>query len=77
MAIVFAGAPVVNAVVALLQHPPQGGFKAIPSMFWVGILMAAAGGCLVTYFKPNQAPPAKKPAPAHVAEAAPTAEKVH
>ncbi|HEV8541806.1 MAG TPA: hypothetical protein VGR78_05390 [Verrucomicrobiae bacterium] len=59
MSIVFAGAPVVNAVYSLWLHPPAGGLKNIPVPFFVGILLAALGGCLVTYFKPN--PPPKKP----------------
>jgi len=62
MAIVFAGAPIVNAVVALLSHPPAGGWGAIRWPFLVGILMAAAGGCLVTLYRPNPAP-AGPPAP--------------
>src|SRR5262245_13397802 len=56
MSIVVAGAPVVNAVVAILQHPPQGGFGSIKPQFFVGILLAALGGCLVTYYKPTPAP---------------------
>src|SRR6266478_3648902 len=56
MAIVFAGAPIVNAVVALLQHPPAGGWSAIKPQFFLGIVLAALGGCLVTYYKPNPAP---------------------
>jgi drug/metabolite transporter (DMT)-like permease len=62
MSIVFAGAPVVNAVYSLWLHPPAGGFKTIPAPFFAGILLAAVGGCLVTLYKPN--PPAKKPATA-------------
>jgi hypothetical protein len=61
MSIVFAGAPVVNAIVALLQHPPAGGWGAIKPQFFLGILLAAVGGCLVTYYKP---PPAAAPKPA-------------
>src|SRR5437588_880733 len=61
MAIVFAGAPVVNAVVALIQHPPAGGWSAIKPQFYLGIVLAALGGCLVTYYKPN--PPPAKPLP--------------
>jgi hypothetical protein len=60
MSIVFAGAPVINAIYALVQHPPAGGFKSIPAPFILGILLAAIGGCLVTLFKPG--PQAKKPA---------------
>lgn len=60
MSIVFGGAPVINAIVALSLHPPQGGFKAIPLPFFLGIAMAACGGFLVAKFSPsNQA--AKKP----------------
>jgi drug/metabolite transporter (DMT)-like permease len=60
MTIVFAGAPIVNAVVALLMHPPAGGWGAIRWPFFCGILLAALGGALVTLYKP---PPAKAPAP--------------
>jgi hypothetical protein len=56
MAIVFAGAPIVNAVVSILQHPPAGGWSAIKPQFFLGIVLAALGGCLVTYYKPNPAP---------------------
>ncbi len=58
MSIVFAGAPIVNALVAILQHPPQGGFASIKPQFFLGIVLAALGGCLVTYYKPN--PPTGK-----------------
>jgi hypothetical protein len=68
MSIVFAGAPVINAVVALLQHPPEGGLGTIKPQFYLGILMAAAGGCMVTYFKPP--PPKPHAAPSKVASAA-------
>ena len=43
MAIVFAGAPIVNAVVALLQHPPAGGWGSIRWQFYLGIVLAALG----------------------------------
>jgi len=56
MAIVFAGAPVVNAFYSIAQHPPQGGLSSVKPQFFLGILLAALGGCLVTYYKP---PPAK------------------
>ena len=56
MSIIFAGAPIVNAVVALSLHPPSGGFASIPKPFLVGIVLAAVGGCLVTFYKP---PPGK------------------
>jgi drug/metabolite transporter (DMT)-like permease len=59
MSIVFAGAPVVNAFYSLIQHPPAGGWGSIKPQFYLGILLAAVGGCLVTFYKP--APTAAKP----------------
>src|SRR6266545_5559662 len=59
MSIVFAGAPVVNAIYSIVEHPPAGGWSSIKWQFYVGIVLAAAGGCLVSYFKPN--PPMAKP----------------
>ncbi len=56
MSIVFAGAPVVNAVVAMIESPPEGGFGGIRWQFMAGIAMAALGGCLVTLYKPPPAP---------------------
>lgn len=56
MSIVFAGAPVVNALYSLWQHPPAGGYGSIKPQFVVGIALAALGGCLVTYYKPTPAP---------------------
>ena len=61
MSIVFAGAPVINAVVALVLSPPAGGFGSINWKFYLGILLAATGGFMVTLFKP---PPPKPAAPA-------------
>ncbi|MDZ7344772.1 MAG: hypothetical protein ONA90_09715 [candidate division KSB1 bacterium] len=52
MSIVFAGAPIVNAIAALALHPPAGGFGAIRWPFVAGILLAAIGGFLVTKYKP-------------------------
>ncbi len=69
MSIVFAGAPVVNALYALTLHPPSGGWGAVKWQFYVGIALAALGGCLVTYFKPTPAP--AKPASAGVQGTAP------
>jgi uncharacterized membrane protein YeaQ/YmgE (transglycosylase-associated protein family) len=62
MSIVFAGAPIVNALYSIIAHPPAGGWGSIKWQFYLGIALAALGGCLVTYFKPN--PPAAKPAAA-------------
>ena len=44
MSIIFAGAPIVNAVVALSMHPPAGGIAKLPWQFFAGILLAAIGG---------------------------------
>src|SRR2546423_6447733 len=44
MAIVFAGAPIVNAIVATAMHPPAGGMSAVKWPFILGLFMAAAGG---------------------------------
>lgn len=64
MSIVFAGAPVVNAIYSLLQHPPAGGWGSIKPQFYLGIVLAALGGCLVTFYKPAPAPVGhKSPAP--------------
>ena len=52
MSIVFAGAPIVNAVVSLILHPPAGGWGSLNWQFALGIALAALGGCLVTLFKP-------------------------
>ena len=60
MSIVFGGAPIVNAVTAILLHPPPGGFGALRWQFLLGIFLAAMGGFLVSMYKPGPAP-AKKP----------------
>ena len=59
MSIIFAGAPIVNAFVALLLHPPKGGFASVRWQFMAGILLAALGGFLVTRYKPGDAPAPK------------------
>lgn len=53
MSIVFAGAPIVNAFAAAIAHPPEGGWGNVQWPFYVGILLAAAGGCLVTLYRPG------------------------
>jgi drug/metabolite transporter (DMT)-like permease len=59
MSIVFAGAPVINAIYSLALHPPAGGWQKLPWPFVLGIVLAAVGGCLVTLYKPaSGAPPA-------------------
>lgn len=67
MSIIFAGAPIVNALVAIFLHPPQGGWGAIKPQFFLGIVLAAVGAGMVSYYKPNPAPK-----PASPAAAAPT-----
>ncbi len=62
MSIVFAGAPVINALYSLWQHPPAGGLSRLPLPFVLGIVLAALGGCLVTLYKPAPAP---SPAQSH------------
>ena len=48
--LVFAGAPVVSVFVGMLYNPPQN----TPSpIFFLGILMAAAGAGLVLAFRPS------------------------
>ena len=61
MSIVFAGAPVVNAIYSICQHPPAGGFSAIKPQFYLGIILAALGGCLVSFYKPDSPPPKPQP----------------
>jgi drug/metabolite transporter (DMT)-like permease len=56
MTITFAGAPIVNAVLALSLHPPQGGVSAIRPQFFVGIALAVVGAALVTLYKPKPGP---------------------
>jgi len=53
MSIVFGGAPLVNAIVALSLHPPAGGFGVLRWQFIAGILLAALGGFLVTLYRPG------------------------
>ena len=70
MSIVFAGAPVVNAVVAIMMHPPEGGWSSVKPPFVAGLILAAVGGCLVSLYRPGAGPP---PKPATHAAAAPIA----
>ena len=50
MPLVFAGAPVINVLYTMVQHPP----KTAPSpLLYVGFLMAAVGGYLVRHYKPQ------------------------
>lgn len=49
MPLVFGGAPVVNVLFSMWQHPP----KSAPSpMLYVGFLLASVGAFLVLRYKP-------------------------
>lgn len=62
MPIVFGGAPIVNAIVSMMMHPPEGGFKAIPVKFILGIVLAASGAVLVAKYAPTNTGGGAKPA---------------
>jgi len=68
MSIVFGGAPIVTAVTSLLLHPPQNGWGSLKPQFYLGILLAAVGGILVTFYRP----PPPRPSPAVHAQVAPS-----
>lgn len=65
MSLIFAGAPLVNAAVAISM---AGQWAQIKPLFIVGIVLAAAGGYLIVTQKPSPKPHAKpaaaNPAPA-------------
>lgn len=63
MAIVFAGAPIVNGLVAISMGNL---WKDLSWQFVLGLVLALVGGALVTLYKPN---PHKKPAGAPAAAA--------
>ena len=50
MPIVFGGAPVVNVIYSMYQHPPKGD---VNPLLYVGMFLAAAGAGMVLYFKPT------------------------
>jgi len=49
MPLVFGGAPLVNVLVSVLQHPPR---QAPSPLLYLGFLLAATGGFMVLYFRP-------------------------
>ena len=50
MPLVFAGAPLVNVLFTMWQHPP----KTAPNpLLYIGFVLAAAGAGMVLYFKPS------------------------
>ena len=53
MPIVFAGAPIVNTVVAMSVHPPEGGLKSLPVPFVLGCVLAATGAFMVAKYAPS------------------------
>ena len=55
MSIIFAGAPIINAAISIMIMEGVR-FSNIDFRFFLGIIMAAAGGCLVTFYKPHPAP---------------------
>lgn len=70
MPIVFAGAPIVNTIVAMAVHPPAGGLKSLPLPFVLGCVMAATGAFLVAKFAPSNI--GRTPPPAAATPTAPT-----
>ena len=66
MPIVFGGAPIINTIVAMLLHPPQGGLRALPVPFLLGCVLAAGGAFMVAKYAPSNTGGAAKPA-AHAA----------
>ncbi len=74
MSLVFAGAPLINALVGSLLHPPKNGWGQVNPLFFAGILLAVAGGYLVARHNPANLAPAKKaPAAAAAATTSPKA----
>ena len=55
MSLVFCGAPMVNAAIAITLH---GQWSEIRWQFIVGVVLAALGAYMVVAFKPGPAPPA-------------------
>jgi hypothetical protein len=62
MPIVFAGAPVINTLVAMLLHKPE---KGVPPQFIAGCVLAVIGAFMVAKYAPsNTGSGAHAPAPA-------------
>jgi hypothetical protein len=50
MPLVFGGAPVINVIVTMIEHPP----KTAPNpLLYVGFVLASVGAGMVLYFKPQ------------------------
>jgi len=50
MPLVFAGAPLVNVLFSMWQHPPK---TSANPLLYLGFVLAAAGAGMVLYFKPQ------------------------
>jgi hypothetical protein len=50
MALVFAGAPLVNVIVSAIMHPPK---NAPSPLLYAGFLLAAVGAGLVLRYRPT------------------------
>jgi hypothetical protein len=50
MALVFAGAPLVNVIVSAAMHPPK---QAPSPMLYLGFVLAAVGAGLVLRYRPS------------------------
>lgn len=63
--LVFAGAPIINAIVSITWHPPK---QSPGALFFIGIVLAAVGAGLVLYSKAaaDRAAPAKVAASTNV-----------
>jgi drug/metabolite transporter (DMT)-like permease len=62
MSLVFAGAPLVNALLGSILHPPKDGWSHVNPLFFAGIVLALAGGYMVARYNPaNLVPPKKAP----------------
>ena len=72
MPIVFAGAPVINTITAMVMHPPEGGYKSLPMPFILGCVLAVVGAFLVAKFAPSNTGGPAKPA-----GAAPVTQSAH
>lgn len=68
MPIVFAGAPIVNTIVAMSVHPPAGGWKSLPGPFILGCVLAASGAFLVAKYAPSNVGAGAKPSASHTAQ---------
>jgi uncharacterized membrane protein YeaQ/YmgE (transglycosylase-associated protein family) len=62
--LVFAGAPLVNAVVSVTKEHL---WAKTPWQFFAGLILAAVGAGLVMFFKPSAGPPPAKPTPTSAA----------